>query len=546
MRVTKVLSIICIATMLVVFSCAKKKQNSRILVFSKTTVFRHESIPAGIEALRQLGAKHNLMVDTTENAANFNEENLRNYKAVIFLSTTGDVLNQEQQNDFERFIQAGGGYLGIHAASDTEYDWPWYGKLVGAYFESHPNNPNVRTADFITVDHNHSATDSLPDKFQRTDEFYNFKNINPDLKVLVKIDEKSYEGGKNGDNHPMSWYHEYDGGRAFYTAMGHTNESFSEPLLLEHIWGGLEYVLGGDQPKDLNYQVVKTTRVPEENRFTKIVLDEKLEEPVELAVLPDSRVLFIERRGNVKLYDPKQNKTTVITKIPVSTKYKFKDGRQSEAEDGLLGLAIDPKFSENNWVYLYYSPLGDDPKNILTRYDFKNNELVESSKKTILEVPVQREQCCHTGGSIAFDGKGNLFLSTGDNTSPRNTAYAPIDERQGRMPWDAQKGSSNTNDLRGKVIRIHPEADGTYTIPEGNLFPKGTEKTKPEIYMMGGRNPYRISVDKHTGYLYWGDVGPDAGQDSVNRGTRAFDEINQARKPGFFGWPYFVGNNQAY
>jgi len=542
----KIASLAIIFMMFLALSCTKQKQEVRILVFSKTTVFRHESIGAGIEAIKALAAKHNILVDTTENAANFNEENLKNYKAVVFLSTTGDVLNQEQQNDFERFIQAGGGYLGIHAATDTEYDWPWYGKLVGAYFTSHPNNPNVRTADFVTVDHKHAATDSLPDRFQRTDEFYNFRDINPDLHVLVKIDEKTYEGGTNNGDHPMAWYHEYDGGRAFYTAMGHTDESFKDPLVLHHIWGGLQYVLGGDKPVELDYKLVKTKRVPEENRFTKIVLDEKLEEPVELAVLPDNRVLFVERRGNVKLYDPKENKTSVITKIPVSTKYKFKDGGQSEAEDGLLGLAIDPKFSENNWIYLYYSPAGDDPKNILTRYEFKDGKLIEESKKVLLEVKTQREQCCHTGGSIAFDAHGNLFLSTGDNTSPRNTAYAPIDERPGRMPWDAQKGSANTNDLRGKVIRIHPEADGTYTVPDGNLFPKGMEKTRPEIYMMGGRNPYRISVDKHTGYLYWGDVGPDAGQDSVNRGPRAYDEINQARKPGFFGWPYFVGDNQAY
>ena len=546
MTTKKIVGIAGILLMLLSFSCSKKKNDLRILIFSKTTVFRHESIPAGIEAIKQIAQKHNIQVDTTENPSNFNEENLKKYRAVIFLNTTGDVLNQEQQNDFERFIQAGGGYFGIHAAADTEYDWPWYGKLVGAYFSSHPNNPNVKKADFITVDHNHASSDSLPERFERTDEFYNFKDISPNIKVLVKIDEKTYEGGTNGDDHPMSWYHEFDGGRSFYTAMGHTNESFKESLLLKHIWGGLHYVLGGEEPVELDYKVVTTKRVPEENRFTKVVLDEKLDEPVELAVLPDSRVLFIERKGNVKLYDPKENKTKLITKIAVSTKYIFKDGNQAEAEDGLLGLAIDPKFSENSWIYLYYSPAGEDPKNILTRYEFKNEKLIEESKKEILEVPVQREQCCHTGGSIAFDANGNLFLSTGDNTSPRNTAYAPIDERSGRAPWDAQKGSSNTNDLRGKVLRIHPEADGSYTVPEGNLFSKGTAKTRAEIYMMGGRNPYRISVDKHTGFLYWGDVGPDAGQDSVNRGTKAFDEINQARKPGFFGWPYFVGDNQSY
>lgn len=285
---------------------------------------------------------------------------------------------------------------------------------------------------------------------------------------------------------------------------------------------------------------------PDANRFTKVVLAEKLNEPLEMAVLPDERVLFIERHGQVQLYSPTTQQVKTIASIPVSTKYKDKEGHETEAEDGLLGVNIDPDFTQNHWVYLYYSPAGDDPKNILTRYELRGDELVVASKKVLLEVPTQREQCCHTGGSIDWDRKGNLYLSTGDNTSPRATLYAPIDEREGRGPWDAQKSSGNTNDLRGKILRIHPEANGTYTIPEGNLFPKGTPKTRPEIYTMGHRNPYRISVDKHNGYVYWGDVGPDAGVDSAGVGPRAEDEYNQARKPGNFGWPYFVGDNKAY
>lgn len=288
-------------------------------------------------------------------------------------------------------------------------------------------------------------------------------------------------------------------------------------------------------------------QVPEENRFQKVVLTENLNEPLELAVLPDERVLFIERHGLVKMYSPVTKKTTVIASIPVSTKYNIADGGQPEAEDGLLGLNIDPDFTKNHWVYLYYSPAGSEPKNILARFELKGNALDLNSKKVILEIPTQRDQCCHTGGSIDWDAAGNLYLSTGDNTSPRaSDGYAPIDERPGRSPYDAQKSSSNTNDLRGKIIRIHPEPDGTYTIPEGNLFPKGTPKTRPEIYTMGHRNPYRIAVDQKTGFLYWGDVGPDAGKDSTGLGPAAEDEFGQARKAGNFGWPYFVGDNKAY
>jgi cytochrome c len=287
-------------------------------------------------------------------------------------------------------------------------------------------------------------------------------------------------------------------------------------------------------------------QVPEENRFQKVVLTENLNEPLEMAILPDERVLFVERHGAVKLYNPVLKKTSTIATIPVSTKYTD----DSEAEDGLLGMSIDPGFAKNHWVYFYYSPAGTTPENILARFDLKGNVLDLSSKKVILKVPVQRDNCCHTGGSIDWDAQGNLYLSTGDNTSPRaSEGYAPIDERPGRSPFDAQKSSSNTADLRGKILRIHPEADGSYTIPEGNLFPKSTSdpsKTRPEIYTMGHRNPYRIAVDKRTGFLYWGDVGPDAGRDSVGLGPAAEDEFGQARKAGNYGWPYFVGDNKAY
>ncbi|RYY34410.1 MAG: PKD domain-containing protein, partial [Sphingobacteriaceae bacterium] len=284
----------------------------------------------------------------------------------------------------------------------------------------------------------------------------------------------------------------------------------------------------------------------EQNRFTKTVLSEKLDEPLQMVILKDQKVLFIERKGNIKLYNPATKATTIAAVIPVSTKYKDKDGKISEAEDGLLGIVLDPNFYTNHWIYLYYSEAGEEAKNILTRYEFVDDKFVISSKKVLLEVPVQREQCCHTGGKMVFDDLKNLYLTTGDNTSSRATPYSPADDRDGRQPWDAQRTSGNTNDLRGKILRIHPEADGTYTVPEGNLFPKGTEKTKPEIYVMGIRNPYTLFLDKRTGYLYWGEVGPDASKDEEGKGPKSFDEYNRTKTPGFFGWPYFQADNKPY
>ncbi len=523
------------------------KEPPRILVFSKTVAFRHASIEAGQRAFFAMGKAHGFAVDTTENADRFNEENLKRYRAVVFLNTTGDVLDAQGQNAFERYIQAGGGYLGLHAAADTEYGWPWYNRLAGAWFDNHPMPDNVQKGTFVVTDKTHPATSFLPERWEREDEFYSFKNISPDLRVLLKIDEKTYRGGTNGENHPMAWYQEFDGGRSFYTAGGHTDATFAEPLFVKHLWAGLHYAMGGDAPRPLDYAKAKTKRMPEENRFAKVVLDEKLDEPMELTVLPDNRVLFVERRGNLKLYSPATGKTKVIAKLPVNTKVTDKTGKVGEDEGGLLGITKDPDFAKNGWIYLYYSPEGAAAQNILTRYELKGDELVLSSKKVVLEVATQREISGHAGGSLAFDAKGNLYLSTGDNINPHGSnGYSPSDERPGRAPFDAQMTSANTNDLRGKILRIHPEPDGTYTIPEGNLFPPGTPKTRPEIYTMGHRNPFRIAVDAKTNYLYWGDVGPDAAQPGEKRGPAGHDEVGQARKAGNYGWPYFVGDNKAY
>jgi cytochrome c len=280
---------------------------------------------------------------------------------------------------------------------------------------------------------------------------------------------------------------------------------------------------------------VPQEKAPEESRFSKVVLVERLDEPMELVVLSNGQVLFIELKGKLKLYDPASKTTTIVGNLEV----------YDQNEDGLLGMAADPDYDRNHYLYLYYSPEGPASINRLSRFVFENNRLDLSSEKIIIEIPVLRG-CCHSGGSIAFGPDGNLFLSLGDDTPA--TKYSPIDERptKNSQPADVQRSSANTNDLRGKILRIHIEKDGSYTIPEGNLFPKGTPGARPEIFVMGTRNPFRISVDQKTGALYWGEVGPDAGEDSVGLGPKGHDEINRAVRAGNYGWPYFVGNNKAY
>jgi cytochrome c len=170
-----------------------------------------------------------------------------------------------------------------------------------------------------------------------------------------------------------------------------------------------------------------------------------------------------------------------------------------------------------------------------------------ASEKKIISVVTDRDVCCHAAGSVACDAQGNVYVSTGDNTNPfESDGYAPLDWRPGRRGWDSARGSANRSDLRGKILRVKPKPEGGYTIPEGNLFPADGSKGRPEIYTMGHRNPFRISIDKETGWLYWGEVGPDAREPNELRGPAGFDEINQARGPGNYGWPFFIANNRPY
>ena len=519
--------------LLLLTSCKKDINPTNILIFTKTEGFRHESIETGVDSIRAIAERIGLEVTTTEDASLFYEKNLKQYACVIFLSTTGDVLNDEEQHEFKRYIQAGGSFLGVHAAADTEYDWPWYGGLVGAYFNGHPNNPNVRNADIELVDKEHISCTHLPTKWNRDDEWYNYKNINPNIEVLLNLDENSYEGGTNGTEHPIAWCHTYDGGRSFYTGSGHTIESFQEEAFIKHLEGGILYCIGDKNGPNYGLPSV----VSAENRFEKVVLDQNLNEPMEFALLPNKEILFIERRGAIKLYDPEKRSTKLVHTMDV----------HSVHEDGLLGLAIDPDYQNNQWIYLFYSPVGDQPIQQVSRFKFAEQVIDLNSEQKIMQIPVQREECCHSAGALEFGPDGNLFISVGDNTNPHESAgFSPSDERPGRSPFDAQKSSGNTNDYRGKILRISMNEDGSYSIPEGNLFAKDPTQGKPEIYVMGCRNPFRFTIDPKTKYLYWGDVGPDAGEDIENRGPRGYDEVNQARKAGFFGWPYFIGNNKPY
>ncbi|WP_155361820.1 carbohydrate-binding protein [Acrocarpospora macrocephala] len=279
-------------------------------------------------------------------------------------------------------------------------------------------------------------------------------------------------------------------------------------------------------------------------------------EPMGLTVLPNRGVLHTSREGTIRYTDPLGNTKVALT-IPVYT----------HDEEGLQSIKADPNFATNRWVYVYFAPPlttpgGDAPSdgtaaqfapfngvNRLARYTVNADHTISAaSAVTILDVPTSRGMCCHVGGDIDFDAAGNLYLSTGDDTNPfASDGYTPIDERSTRNPaFDAQRTSGNSNDLRGKVLRIKPGATGGYTIPAGNMFAPGTANTRPEIYAMGFRNPFRMSVDKATGVVYLGDYGPDSGTASAGRGPAASVSFERITQPGFYGWPYCSQFNVPY
>ncbi|MFB7287359.1 PQQ-dependent sugar dehydrogenase [Actinacidiphila glaucinigra] len=295
------------------------------------------------------------------------------------------------------------------------------------------------------------------------------------------------------------------------------------------------------------------------SNYEKATLSKDTGEPIDLAVLPDLRVLHTARNGDLRMTDPGTGITKVVNHLDV----------YQNSEMGLQTVTLDPDFATNHWVYLYYSPplstpAGAAPERLpagqtdaywkqwegydtLTRFKWTGDKLDLSTAQEIIRVTTNRGQCCHVAGDVDFDAQGNLYLSTGGNTpasGPNVNGYTPINDAATYNPGlDERRGSGNTNDLRGKILRIHVQEDGTYTIPPGNLFPVGTAKTRPEIFVMGLRNPYRMTVDKATGAVMWGDYGPDAGNADPNRGPMGYVEWDTTTTAMNSGWPFCTGDN---
>jgi len=486
------------AWLLVLSSCQPEPVPSRVERAARTVLLLtqpeipgtlSEAVEGTLCALTDTGY---LTLEATHDLRYLHEDSLLSYSAVVMLGWAGETLSPQQQNHLQRYLQSGGGLLWLDGSLRSPLDWPWLQKgLAGP------------------------PSDTL-----RADSIY----------ALAVVDRASEEPGTAFSAHP------YDGGRL--VRMDSLANLANRSGFDRYLQRSVVYAMGDNA---YDYAHCRVPRAPSDDRFTVEVLDEfDLDEPMQLAVLPDQRVLFIERKGRMKLFDPAQERSRVIHTFEVCTRGNY--------EDGLLGLALAPDFVQSRWIYLYYSPgAACQRPQTLSRFRWLGDSLDLASEQVILEVPVQRETCCHSGGDIAFGPDRCLWLSTGDNTSSKaSDGYTPIDERPGRGPFDAQKSSANTHDLRGKVLRIRPhDSLPGYEIPAGNLFAPDGSQGRPEIYAMGCRNPFRIAVDAETGWLYWGDVGPDGG-DSSRYGPQSYDEFNQARQPGNFGWPYFTADNLAY
>nr|WP_221381696.1 ThuA domain-containing protein [Actinoplanes polyasparticus] len=441
-----------------------------------------------------------------------------------------------------------------------------------------PAPPAVNRAVVNILDRQHPATKDLALNVTREDRWYNWAT-NPvgAVHTLAQVEERHYNPGlgANGPFHPVSWCRDYDGGRSFYTGMGHTEGSYGEDAFRKHLTGALGWTSGivrGDCQATIasNYKIERLTAANQTGQL------DQIGEPHGLTIAPDGTVFYVGKAacptapvvpwtdpnvglgcGTIHAWDPVAKTAKLLTTLKVMGHRGSGDELQKN-EEGLLGIVPDPKFSENGHLFVYWMPHEsiDRDKRIGQRtisrftYDKATKTIDQSTRKDVLKWPVQIHSCCHAGGGMAFDAKGNLYVGSGDsNSSGGSSGYSGnnwTQDWQGVSFQDARRTSGNTNDLNGKILRIHPEADGTYTIPSGNLFPPGTAKTLPEIYVMGVRNISRLQIDPKTQWLTAAWVGPDASAPSPELGPAKYETATIITEAGNHGWPFCMGNRQPY
>ncbi len=447
-----------------------------------------------------------------------------------------------------------------------------------------PPDPAPQQATIDVLDRQHPANKGFGLNWVRTDRYLNW-DPNPvgTVHTIAQVEERTYNPGvgANGAFHPISWCRDYDGGRSFYTGMGRTEASYSEDTFRAHILGALEWTTGmvrGDCKATIasNYKIERLTAKNATGQL------DQIGEPHGLTIAPNGRVFYIGKAacagntvpqpndwtnpdiglgcGTIHQYDPATKKVKLLATLPVMGNRGSGD-ELVKNEEGLVGITLDPNFANNGWIYIYWMPhdsinrdtqIGQRTVSRLT-YNASAGTIDLSSRKDLLHWDAQIHSCCHVGGGMAFDKDGNLYIGSGDNNSSEGSnGYSGnnwTQDYKGVSFQDARRTAGNSNNLNGKILRIHPEADGTYTIPQGNLFPEANDpgdKTRPEIYVMGVRNIARIAIDPETNWLTAGWVGPDASKPSPELGPAKYETATIITKAGNQGWPYCMGNKQPY
>ena len=533
---------------------------------------------------------------TVGNPAIFTAANLAQYDAIFFWQassrfredTTGQRLFTDgEQAAIEAFARAGGGIGAMHASvtmAAGQVTWPWWDapgdSAIGALMPGHSATDANNIATVQVSDRNHPSTRDLPDSYRFGDEHYTFaSNVRGTHHILMTLDEETYTVGSGvtsmGADHPIAWCRMYEGARIWSSSLGHFSAAYLENggdnNLIKHLVGGVRYV-AGTAGKDSDCGATVWTN------FRRTVLADDLRGAIGMDIARDGKVYWteigdqaIQSQGRLRLYDPQTRATSTLLTLLTRADHQ-------SSNDGVLGMALDPAFDTNRHLYVYYSPRQDPGcnsclvvgHNLISRFTLNaaGTAVVAGSEQEILRVPKvkvgndnadgvagQSTYSAHVGGgSMSFDSAGDLYIGTGDDVDPfgqGGNGYAPLDQRYPQR-YDSRNTSANTNDLRGKVLRIHPLANAsgapgvgtTYSVPTGNMFAPGTTSTRPEIFAMGFRNPFTVQADPaHPGTVVVGDYGPDASANNATRGPAGIIEWNRVTKPGFYGWPLCAGDN---
>lgn len=493
------------------------------------------------ESLKALAIQHQFTVDSSSSPLSLEMANLQNTQVILFLNRNGADLSTNQQADVTSFINAGGGFVGIHDGLIAEASWPMFDTLIGAQLGSLLPSQQMS---LLNTDKIHPATHDLPFRQNWTSPWYDFQQ-GPRENAHILLSVRRLQGSSFRGEHPVSWARLQGRGRVFATTLGADKDAFESDYVKEHLLGAIEWA-GAAMEGDV--------RVSDYRFIDQSILADNIEGCMAMDVAVDGRVFYAEKKGRLYQWSPQ----TQTSKLLLDWSNTGPDHRvYFPFENGLFGLALAPDFPNTPYIYVHYSFTGSNPwgpgtgQQRVSRLEVIGDSVDASSEEVLIEYDFDRDAQIHSAGCLAFDPAGNLLIAAGDNTSygsgTSTNPYNPADPRAGNEISDAQRTSANTASLRGKILRISPSAmiGGGYTIPTGNLFPD-TDSTAGEIYIMGVRNPFKICIDPQEGWLAWGDVGPDATTFDSLRGPIGRDEFNIAFQAGNFGWPYMLANNLPF